>query len=149
MDDRYQGLPDPETHDAFYADLPTKRLLAWVVDSLAIALLTLLLLPLTLFTAFFFLPFFWLLVGLAYRIVTLTNRSATPGMRMMSVEIRQGDGSALDLGTATVHTILYALFSGFFLIQLVSIVLMLTTERRQGLPDMILGTSAINLSASY
>ena len=148
MTDPYRGLPDPELHAQFYADVPAKRFFAWVIDSVLIALLTLVAVPFTAFTALFYLPVLWLLVGVAYRIVTLTRGSATPGMSLMAIEFRTHRGERLDLTTATLHTLLYSVFIGVMVLQVVSIVLMLTTPRRQGLHDHLLGTAAINRAAA-
>lgn len=143
-----QGLPDPEFHAEFYADVPAKRLVAWLIDSVVIAILTLVAIPFTAFTALFYLPFLWLVVGLAYRIVTLARSSATPGMAIMALEMRTFRGERFDLPTAALHTLMYSVAIGMVLVQVVSIILMLTSARRQGLPDMILGTAAINRAAA-
>lgn len=143
-----RGLPDPDLHAEFYADVSAKRLVAWIADSLVIAVLTLMAIPFTAFTALFFLPFFWLLIGLVYRIVTLARSSATPGMRLVAIEMRTARGERFDTGTAAMHTLLYSISIGMVVVQAVSIVLMLTSARRQGLPDHILGTVAINRAAA-
>ncbi|MEM6637263.1 MAG: RDD family protein [Pseudomonadota bacterium] len=143
------NLPDPDTQPEFYQDVPTKRLLAWLIDSAAIGVLTLILIPFTAFAALFFLPLFWLAIGLIYRIVTLAGGSATPGMRIMLLSIRSQDGQPLNGFTAAAHTIIYSVCMAFVLLQVVSIVLMLTTERRQGLPDLVLGTAALNRAGRH
>ena len=84
----FHGLPDPEFEDEFYADIPAKRAMAWVIDAVVTFLLTLLLMPVTAFTALIFYPVFWLVVSFLYRVVTITGGSATLGMRMMSIELR-------------------------------------------------------------
>ena len=45
---RSAGLPDPDLHAEFYADVPLKRLLAFIVDSILIVVITVLLIPLML-----------------------------------------------------------------------------------------------------
>lgn len=139
-----RGLPDPDMQPEFYASVPVKRLVAWVVDSLLIGGLTLLIVPLTGFVALFFLPMLFLVVGVAYRWVTLTRSSATPGMRLVAIEFRDADGRRLDGAMALVHTLGFTLSMAFVLPQVVSVVLMLTGARAQGLTDVILGTAAIN-----
>jgi uncharacterized RDD family membrane protein YckC len=141
------GLPDPVTQTEFYADVPTKRLLAWIVDTLAIAALTAIVVVFTVFTALFFLPLAFLAVGFVYRWVTLANSSATPGMRLLAIEIRAGDGGRLDPMMAGLHTLGYTVSMAVFPLQLVSIGLMLMTERKQGLTDHVLGTAAVNRAA--
>lgn len=143
------ALPDPHYHAEFYADVPMKRLLAWVIDSGAILVLTILAIPFTAFTALFFLPLFYMAIGFAYRVITLARRSATPGMRLMSIEVRTEQGGRLDLGQATMHTLLYSLFLSFFLPMLASVVLIMTGARGQGLHDLALGTVVINRAARH
>jgi uncharacterized RDD family membrane protein YckC len=141
-------LPDPEYQAEFYADVPVKRALAWVVDTLLIAALTMLVVPFTAFVGLFFLPALYLAVGFLYRTVALTRNSATLGMRLMAIEFRDRSGRRFDLGTAVLHTLGYTLTIGTLLPQLLSIGLMLTTARGQGLTDIVLGTVAINRAAA-
>ena len=143
------GLPDPEIKPEFYADVTSKRLIAWVVDTAVIVLLCLVIIPFTAFTALFFPPFLYLVVGFAYRVITLSSRSATWGMRLMALEIRQLDAAPLSFGMAVMHTLGYSLSVSFVLPQVVSIVLMMTSPRGQGLTDMVLGTAPVNRSAGY
>ncbi len=140
----YAALPDPETHSEFYEDVPSKRLIAWFVDFLFIALLTAFLSIFTLFTALFILPLFYAAISFVYRWVSLSRRSATPGMRLMAIEFRRADGEHFDGGTAFMHTAGYFVSVAVFPLQLISIGAMLMTERRQGLTDMVLGTVAMN-----
>jgi len=142
--DTFWGLPDPGLKPEFYADVPTKRLFAWLVDTAIIALLCLLIIPFTAFTALFFLPLLYLVVGFVYRTITLASGSATPGMRLMAVEFRARDGQKFDLQLAALHTLGYSISVAMAPAQIVSVALMLTTARGQGLTDMVLGTVAIN-----
>jgi uncharacterized RDD family membrane protein YckC len=143
----YTGLPDPDYQSEFYADVPAKRALAWVVDTLIVVGIVALAIILTVGIGLFFAGFLWLVIGFVYRVVTLANGSATLGMRMMSIEIRRGDGQRLDLGTAILHTLGYSLSMSFVLPQIASIILMMTGDRGQGLTDLVLGTAAINRAA--
>lgn len=148
MTDAFQpGLPDPEYGREFYADTPLKRLIAWVADSVLVAILVALTIPFTLGVSLFFLPFMWLVLSFLYRWVTLANGSATLGMRLVAIEFRTGDGRRLDTGTAFLHTLGYTLSISIFPLQLISIGLMLTTPRAQGLTDHVLGTAALNRAA--
>ena len=45
-----RGLPDPVTEAEFYADVPSKRLIAWLIDIAVISLITAGLTVLSLFT---------------------------------------------------------------------------------------------------
>jgi uncharacterized RDD family membrane protein YckC len=143
----YTTLPDPEYQAEFYADVPVKRALAWGVDAILIALITAVVVPFTFFLGLFFLPVLYLSISFLYRTVGLARHSATPGMRLMAIEFRDRTGARFDLGTAFLHTLGYTLTIGTLLPQLLSIGLMLTTARGQGLTDMVLGTVAINKPA--
>ncbi len=140
-------LPDPAMQPEFYAGIPTKRLFAWVVDTAVIVTLMVPAVMLTAFTGLFFLPFLYLVVGFAYRVATLSGGSATWGMRMMSMELRDQQGARFDFGQAFLHTLGYSLSWAFAPAQLVSMVLMLTTDRAQGLTDIFMGSVAINRRA--
>lgn len=148
MTDFTWHTPDPDTQPEFYQDVPVKRLIAWVVDTVLILLLCLLILPFTAFTGLFFFPVLMLVLGFAYRVVTIANSSATWGMRITAIEFRTLQGNKFDTGMALMHTTLFTIAFAFPLIQLVSIVLMLTGARAQGLPDHMLGTVAINRRAA-
>lgn len=141
---RESHLPDPVLQPEFYASIPLKRFLAWLVDSLLIGVAGILLIPFTGFTAVFFLPVFYLVIGFAYRAASVARWSATPGMALMSVELRRADGLPFDGAHAVLHTLGYSLSMTFFLPQVISVILMLTSERAQGLTDLILGSAAIN-----
>lgn len=152
MDPQYRmnsGLPDPVLQRGFYADVPAKRLIAWVVDTIVVTLLTVLVSILTLGLGFFLFAGIFLVIGFIYRWTSIAARSATPGMRLVAIELRAGDGGTLDGLMAALHTLGYYVSTAIFPLQLVSIVLMLTGSRRQGLTDLVLGTAAINRAARF
>lgn len=137
-------LPDPERHAEFYAGVATKRGLAWVVDTVIVTAVVALVVLLTAFVGAFFLPVLWLTVSFAYRVMTLAGGSATWGMRLMGIEFRTRRAERFDFATAFLHTLGYTFSIGTALVQVVSVILMLTSARGQGLTDMLLGTVAIN-----
>lgn len=137
-------LPDPDRQPQFYEAVPTKRLIAWIVDSLVIFLFCLVAVLLTAFVGLFIWPLLYLVLGFAYRVVTLANGSATWGMRFTGIELRRNDGSRLDLSDAVLHTAGYTLSLAFPLIQVVSVVMMLTGRFGQGLTDSVMGTVMLN-----
>ncbi len=145
--DSITSLPDPELNPEFYADTPAKRFFAWLVDGVMIFLVTLLVLPFTAFTGLLFYPLLWLVISFAYRTITLASGSATWGMRLMSLEMRTFRGERFGLGEAFIHTLIYSVAISTFFVQVISIVLMLTTARRQSLGDHLLGSVAINRAA--
>lgn len=138
------ALPDPISHPNFYQSVPTKRLVAWIVDSIVILGLSLIVVLLTAFVGLFIWPLLYLVVGFAYRTVTLANGSATWGMRFSGIEIRNAYGERLDAGMALAHTAGYTISLAIPLVQVVSIIMMLTSARGQGLTDAFLGTVALN-----
>lgn len=149
MSFRSFALPDPETQSEFYADVPTKRLIAWVVDVVLIALVCVVILPFTAFTGIFFFPALMAVVGFVYRVVTLASGSATWGMRLVSIEMRRQTGDKFDFASALLHTIGFYFSVAMAPLQLISIVLMLTSARAQGLTDHVMGSVAINRAARY
>jgi uncharacterized RDD family membrane protein YckC len=142
------GLPDPAREPQFYAGVTVKRGLAWVVDACVTFAICLLVLPFTAFTALFWFPVLWLIVGFLYRWATLARGSATWGMRLMAVTLRDRDGGPLDTPTAFAHVLGYSVSMAVFPLQLVSIAVMIALGRGQGLTDLALGTAAINRPAA-
>lgn len=137
-------LPDPDHQPEFYDGIPLKRFLAWVADAALILIACVVILPFTAFTGIFFFPLLMLAVGFAYRVITLANGSATWGMRLFGMELRTAQDTRFDAATAFAHTLGYTVSIGMMPLQLISIVLMCTTARCQGLSDMVLGTVALN-----
>ena len=140
-------LPDPDMQPDFYADVPFKRLLAWGIDTVITGLACIIVLPFTAFTGLFFFPLLFLVVGFAYRTVTIANSSATWGMRVAAIELRKFDGREMDAGSAFAHTLGYSLSWMIPVFQLISVIMMGTTERGQGLSDHVLGTVMVNKRA--
>ena len=136
-------LPNPETHPQFYAGVPFKRFIAWIIDTAIIVALCLVIGLLSVFVGFFFFALLLLAVGFAYRVVMLAYNSATLGMQFTAIEFRATDGNRFDLPLAFWHTLGYSASFAFPILQIVSVVLMLTTDRGQGLTDNLLGTVAL------
>ena len=137
-------LPDPDLQPEFYDGVAMKRLMAWMIDAFLVTVCCVLIVIFTVGIAAFFWPFMWLTISFIYRVITISNGSATWGMRMMSIELRDQHDAPLDRGLAFFHTLGYTLSIGTFLVQLVSMVLMATSARCQGLSDLVLGTTALN-----
>ena len=139
--------PNPMSHSDLYRDVPSKRLFAWIMDVFLITLLTLFLSLFTLFTALFIFPLFFAVISFLYRWTSLTLFSGTPGMSLMALSILDRDGESLNIRTAFLHTAGYFVSVAVFPLQLVSIALILMSEKHQSLTDMVLGTAAINRRA--
>jgi uncharacterized RDD family membrane protein YckC len=138
------GLPDPDYDNAFYDGVPAKRFFAWVVDVILIAVVSLILGLLTLTVLLWVWPILYLTVSFLYRSATIGSGSATLGMRLMNIELRNSLGQRLSAGEAMIHTGLYLFLSASLILQLVSIGLIAASRRHQGLHDYILGSAAIN-----
>lgn len=141
-------LPDPDRQPEFYRDVAPKRFVAFVIDTVIIFALSLIGVLLTAFTALFFFPLLLAVIGFAYRAVTIAQRSATPGMRLMALEFRTLEGQRLDTRLAVLHTAGLTISFLIPIIQVVSVILMLTQARGQGLSDLALGTVALHRSAA-
>lgn len=141
------ALPDPDRHAAFYAGVPAKRAMAWLVDTALAFLLTAIVVVLTFFVGLFVLIPLYLAISFALRTASLAAWSATPGMALLGIELRAADGRRLSPLLAALHTGAFLLCAAFILPQLASMFLMLTAPRGQGLPDILLGTAAINRPA--
>lgn len=140
----HQGLPNPATKPQFYSGVLAKRAIAWVIDVAFIALLCVLILPFTAFTGLLFFPVLMLVIGFIYRWFTLAGKSSTWGMRVMGIEIRDHTGMRLTSGDAFQHTLGYTISVAVAPLQLISILMMVLTDRKQGLTDHLLGSAAIN-----
>ena len=136
--------PDPERHAEFYNGVLVKRFIAWVVDFVVVTLLTMVIIPLTAFTALFFIPVVFVAIGFLYRWMTLSGRSATWGMRLVNIQMLDRSGQRFDAATALLWTIGSMMSLAFVLPQLLSIGLMLLSARGQSLTDHVLGSVAIN-----
>ncbi len=144
MTEPYANLPHPDHSQEYYSGVIFKRLIAWVIDAMIITLLSFVLVIFTAFTAIFFLGFATLALSLIYRWATISAWSATPGMLIMSVELRNQIGGRLDGTNAFWHAALFLFFKGMIIPQLVSIAMMLFDARGQGLHDALCGVVAIN-----
>jgi RDD family len=138
------ALPDPDRQPVFYDGVPVKRLMAWGADVVLIFVLMLIIGVLTLTIAFWLWPLFWVATSFLYRSLTIAAGSATLGMRLMNIELRGPTGARLTGSEAMLHTGAYLIAASFFLPQVLSIAMMAMTPRGQSLPDLFLGSAAIN-----
>lgn len=140
-------LPDPDRQPEFYQSVAIKRFIAWLFDIVFISLLCTVAILLTFGMGLFILALIYAVVSFIYRVVTIANGSATLGMRFMGIELRDSFGSRMDTGKAVAHTAGYFVSMAFPIIQIISVVMMLTSARCQGLTDAFLGTVMINQRA--
>jgi len=138
------GLPDPDTDSQFYDGVPFKRLLAWFIDIIIILLISMALVVGTFGLGAFMYPLLLLISNFGYRIFTLTRNSATLGMIIAGIEIRNGRGEKLTLSEAAWHTSIYLIVFVFMFGIIISMIMMLVNKRGQGIHDYFVGTTAIN-----
>lgn len=137
-------LPDPYDNPRLYEGVPLKRLLAWVIDTVLVVVICVLILPLTAFTGVFFFPFLIMVISFGYRVILLANGSATLGMHLLAIEMRDGQDNRFDFRLAFLHTLGFSFSFGFILVQVVSMIFMASTARGQGITDLVLNTTALN-----
>ena len=97
--------------------------MAWIVDVCLIGVLTVIVATLPLFIGWFFLPLIFVVLSFIYRVSTITSGSATWGMRLFNIELRNREGQPLEGSEAVMHTLGYMIASAFFLPQVVSVML--------------------------
>lgn len=140
-------LPDPDSQPEFYQSVATKRFFAWLFDIAFISLLCTVAILLTFGMGFFILALIYAVISFIYRVVTIANGSATLGMRFMGIELRDAFGARMDTGKAIAHTAGYFVSMAIPVLQIISVVMMVTSARCQGLTDAFLGTVMINQRA--
>ncbi len=140
-------LPDPDRQPEFYQSVAIKRFVAWLFDIAFVSLLCTVAIFLTLGMGLFILALIYAVVSFVYRVVTIANGSATLGMRFMGIELRDSFGARMDTGKAVAHTAGYFVSMAFPVLQIISVIMMLTSARCQGLTDAFLGTVMINQRA--
>ncbi len=140
-------LPDPDSQPEFYQSVATKRFFAWLFDIAFISLLCTVAILLTFGMGFFILALIYAVISFVYRVVTITNGSATLGMRFMGIELRDAFGARMDTGKAIAHTAGYFVSMAIPVLQIISVIMMMTSARCQGLTDAFLGTVMINQRA--
>ncbi len=142
------GLPDPEKDAAFYQGVPAKRFVAWIIDVIVVGILaglaSLVFGVMTLGLGFILAPLIFLSLNLVYRIGMLSRHSATLGMMFTGIEFRTMEGHRFGLWHAAVHTIAYMLVFATAILQIISIVFMMLGAHGRSLPDLLLGSAAIN-----
>lgn len=134
-----------------FSGVRTRRVIAFLVDYLLIALLLipvgLLVFVLGLLTIGIGWLLFWVLgpmTALLYVAVTLGGRhQSTLGMRMMGIRLERLDGGRVDPLLAVVHTVLFwaanAILTPFILL------VTLITRYKRALHDLLLGTVVVRV----
>jgi len=144
---------DPVARPELFEGVRSRRVFAFFIDVIAIAVLTfaagVLVFVLGIFTfglAFLFYAFLGQAVALLYAAFTLGgSNAATPGMRAMGLEMRLWYGAKPYPLLAAMHALLFW-FSVALLTPLVLLVA-LFSDRKRLLHDLVLGTVVMNTSA--
>lgn len=140
-------LPDPQYDPAYYDGVLPKRLFAWIIDAALTFAAMLLLSILTVGIAFIL----WIPVHFAlaffYRWLTIRSHSATFGMRVMNIELRNKRGQKLSNQEAALHTLVFLAGVVFLVMQLISVAMMIARPLNRGLADEVVGTAMINRPA--
>lgn len=148
------GVPDPVRDSQFYQGVPVRRLVAFCIDLLVIIglwcvvlVLGLLISVLTLGLGTPLAVAVFAATGFLYRWVMLAERSATIGMILTGIEVRDAAGERLNPILAFLHV------AGFYLsvfvtpLLVIGWFLMATSPYRRLLHDLALGTVVINRPA--
>ena len=136
-----------------YQGVRTRRVLAFFIDYLLIALLVI---PTAIVIAILgvaTLGLGWLLYGimvplvaLAYVALTLGGpRQATKGMQMMAIRLERLDGRPVDGLFAIVHTVLF--WAGNVIVSPLILLASLVLDRKRTVHDMLLGTVVVRSDA--
>ncbi len=139
----------PSTDWRAYRGVLSRRVIAFCVDYLFVALLWIpaavvvfFLGILTLGFGFLLYPALFAIVAMLYFGVTVGGRSqASPGMAMMGLAIARTDGRPMDFMTAIVHLVIFWIANAFLTPFIVLIGLF--TDRGRLLHDFLIGTVTV------
>lgn len=140
---------DPALHPLRYEGVRSRRMFAFLVDvALILTLMVLAAIVVSVLGVFtfglgwFLFPLIWPVVAILYEVFTKGGpSSATPGMRMMGIELRTNNGERLDYAMALLHSLGF-----YFSVTLLTPFILLVglfTPRKQLLHDLVLGTAAV------
>jgi uncharacterized RDD family membrane protein YckC len=142
--------PDPLTDQRLYDGVRTRRVLAFLLDVVILAILTFLVGVVVFFLGVVTLGLGWLLyailwpaVALVYCAFTLGGpNSATPGMRAFGLEMRTLDGGRMNPVLAMIHSVLF--YASISLLTPLVLLVSLIADRKRLLQDLIIGTVVVN-----
>ncbi|ODT47019.1 RDD family protein [Devosia sp. 63-57] len=145
-------LPDPETAPELFEGLLTRRLAAFMIDTVLISfivmavamggfILGIFTLGLGWLSIFFFVP---AAVVIYYAATLGSNRRATIGMQAMDIVLTPTRGQPLDGWMAFFHALLF--WATFWISWPIAVLFALFTPRRQMIHDLIMGTLMVRRS---
>lgn len=148
------GLPDPKYDPQFYDGVPLRRLVAFLLDTIAVIVIMLMIVMVgvvlgvaTLGLGFVFVIPAVAIAGFVYRFTLIRERSATLGMMLAGIELRGPDGERLDSMTAFIHTALFHATMLMPVLMVVGWILLAMDPQRRLLHDLPIGTAMINRPA--
>ncbi|WP_421913504.1 RDD family protein [Mesorhizobium sp.] len=129
-----------------YEGVRTRRILAFLIDYIVIALLTIAFAIVVFFLGFLTLGLGWMLYGVLVPAVALlyiwntlgSADQATTGMKMMGIRLDRLDGRPIDGMTAVVHSVLF--WAGNVILSPFVLLVTLFSDRKRALHDLLLGT---------
>jgi uncharacterized RDD family membrane protein YckC len=129
-----------------YDGVRTKRILAFVIDYIIVALLTIPFAILVFFLGLLTLGLGWMLFGVLVPAVAIlyiwntlgSTDQATTGMKMMGIRLDRLDGRPIDGLTAVVHSVLF--WAGNVILSPLVLLVTLFSDRKRTLHDLLLGT---------
>ncbi len=147
-----QGSDRPATEGSFSGVL-VRRIVAHVIDNLIVAaIMAVLALALVLMSVVTLGLMTGPVIGLGaivpivyFAALTGGRRSATPGMRLMAIELRTLAGGRPDHVVAALRTLLY--FATILLLTPLVLVVVLFSDRRRALHDILSGTVVVRKTA--
>ena len=144
-------VPSPYEDEQFYAGVPLRRLAAFVIDVVIAGLLMAVIAVVGLVVGFFTFGLGWLVAfallvsaDFLYRWLTISADSATWGMALTGIELRDSRGERLDAGQALVHTVAYYATVMLGVPLILNLVVIFLSPHRRLIHDFLLGTVAIN-----
>lgn len=148
------ATPDPVLDVQFYEGVPARRLVAFCIDAAIVLILWLAVLllgtVLTVVTLGLGAPLALLAASATdflYRWLLLAEGSATLGMRLTGIELRDARGRRLDPVTAFLHVTGFYVSLFFLPLLVLGWILMAASPHRRLLHDALLGTVVINRPA--
>lgn len=150
-----RDIYDPLAAPALFEGVRTKRIFAFFIDVVAIAILTFIAGILVFFLGIFTFGLAWVVyaflgqaVALLYTAFTLGGpTAATPGMRAMGLEMRLWYGARPYALLAAVHVLLFWL--SVTLLTPVVLAISMFNDRKRLLHDLLLGTIVMNSLALH
>lgn len=143
--------PDPDLDSQFYEGVPMRRLVAFLVDLVIVFALWCVALLIGLVVTVATLGLTAPLVAIAapatdffYRWLMLSQHSATIGMRLTGIELRDSAGRKLDPAGAFLHVAGFYITIFFMPLLLISWVAMAVSPRHRMVHDLALGSVMIN-----